>query len=40
MRAHIRLELGRVGRDLEYLGQYMEAGYGLLEKYIDRYLVT
>ena len=39
MQTHIRRELGRVGRDLEYLSQYMEAGYGLPEKYIDRYLV-
>lgn len=39
MRSHIRKELGRVLRDLEYLSEYMQEGYALPAKYVDQYLV-
>lgn len=38
IRATIRKQLGYVRRDLEYLGDYMEAGYALPSKYTDYYL--
>lgn len=39
MRSHIRKELGRVNRDLEYASEYMKEGYALPAKYINQYLV-
>mgnify|MGYP000417626128 FL=1 len=38
IRATIRKQLGYVKRDLEYLEDYMEAGYALPSKHIDYYL--
>ena len=39
IRSTIRKQLGYVKRDLEYLEEYMEAGYALPEKFINNYLV-